>query len=253
MEQMPSNDPVVESKPGPAGWVQTWIMAVTKPNENTFVILTERPEATSRTAFIWVFIAGMISSIMTTILQAIYAAMGGAPQIPIPGLEDFQQFNQYNQGGGSVGVTLLIGLCASPLGGLLAVLFFAIITAIVQWIAKLFGGTGSFEKLAYALAAITVPFTLISAILTLLGAIPFVGYCTGIISFGLWIYNIVLQVMAVKAVNRFGYGQAVGSVFIPGCLVFLICACVVIGSLALLGPVINEVFQGIQQGLPTAP
>lgn len=256
MEQMPSNMPVLESKPGPAGWVQTWIMAVTKPNENTFVVLTERPEATSRTAFIWVFIAGVISSITSTIVRAIYSAVGLAPQMPdIPGLENLQQFNQFQGGGdaGSIGVALLTGVCLSPLGGLLAVVFFAIGVAIVQWIAKLFGGVGTFDKLAYAFAAIAFPFSIISAVMTLLGAIPYVNYCTGIISFALGIYSLVLQIMAVKATNRFGYGPAAGSVFIPGCVVFLLCACVVIGTLSLLGPAINEVFQGIQQGLPTAP
>lgn len=255
MDQMPSNVPVPESKPGPAGWVQSWIMAVTKPNENTFVLLTEHPGATSRTAFIWIFLAGVVSSITSTIVRAIYAAIGSTPQLPsIPGLESLQQFNQFNQGGsGSVGVSLLTGICLSPLGGLLAVVFFAIGVAIVQWIAKLFGGVGTFDKLAYAFAAIAFPFSIFSAVMTLLGAIPYVNYCTGILSFALWIYSIVLQVMAVKTVNRFGYGQAAGSVFIPGCLVFLLCACVTIGTLSLLGPVINDAFQSIQQGLPTTP
>jgi hypothetical protein len=84
-----------------------------------------------------------------------------------------------------------------------------------------------------------VPFTLISSVFILLGVIPFVGLCTGVISLGLGIYALVLQVMAVKAINRFGYGQAAGSVFIPGCAVFIICACIAVGGTMILLPIIR--------------
>jgi hypothetical protein len=241
MEQMPSNMPVMETKPGVAGWFQVWMTAATKPNEQTYVDLTEQPGAASKIAFLWVFIAGTISGILQAILQAVYTATGTMPQIP--GLEQFTQ----NLGGdaGNIGITLVTGICLSPVAGAVSVLFFAIIVAIVQWIAKLFGGVGTFEKLAYAFAAITVPFTLVSSVLALLSAIPFVGLCFSILSIGISLYVIVLQVMAVKGVNRFGWGAAVGSVFIPWLVVGLFCCCLVFGLVAMLGPVMGDVFQGL--------
>lgn len=245
MEQMPSNTPVMDAKPGPAGWVQVWMKAVTKPNEQTFVEITDGPEATSRTAFIWVFIAGTISGVLQAILQAIYSATGTMPQLPIPGLEQYMP----QTGGGdaaSFGVTLVISLCLSPVAGLISVLFFALFAAIVQWIAKMFGGTGTFDRMAYAFAAITVPFTIVSGVLTLFGAIPYVGACFGIVSFGLGIYALVLQLMAVKGVNRFGWGPAIGALFIPGLVVFTLCCCVVFAGISLLGPAISETFNGLQ-------
>jgi hypothetical protein len=245
MEQMPSNMPVMETKPGAAGWFQVWMTAVSKPNEQTYVDLTEQPGATSKTAFLWVFIAGTISGIFQAILQAVYAATGTMPQIP--GLEQFTQ--NLGGGAGNIGVTLVTGICLSPVAGAVSVLFFAIIAAIVQWIAKLFGGAGTFEKLAYAFAAITVPFTLVSSVLALLAAIPFVGLCFSILSIGLGLYAAVLQVMAVKGVNRFGWGAAIGSVFIPWLAILFVCCCLVFGLVALLGPVMGDVLQG----LPIAP
>lgn len=244
MEQMPSNPPSMETKPGPAGWLAVWIKAVAKPNEQTFVEITEQPDAASRTAFIWVFIAGTISGIFQAILQAIYAATGTSPRIPIPGLEQFTQ----TSGGhaGAMGITLIISLCLSPLAGVISVIFFALFTAIVQWIAKLFGGAGSFDKLAYAFAAIMVPFTLVSSALALFTAIPFVGACLGILSFGLSLYGMVLNVMAVKGVNRFGWAPAIGSVFIPGIVVFIFCCCIVFAGAMLLGPVLGDAFKGLQ-------
>ncbi len=250
------NTPITPSssgKPGPAGWLPVWIKAVTQPNERTFVDITEHPDMNSKTAYIWVFIAGTISGIIQAFASAIRAATGVGSQLEqIPGLE--QYLPQSTGGGGAgFGISLVGGLCASPLAGLLSIVFFALFVAIIQWIAKLFGGRGNYEKLLYAFAAITVPFTIVSSLFVLLGVIPFVGICTGMISFGLSIYALVLQVMAVKAINRFGWGQAAGSVLMPGCVVYILCACVVIGGLMLMGPMIGNVFSGINQSLQLAP
>ncbi len=244
MEQMPSNMPVMDSKPGPAGWFQVWMKAVTKPNEQTFVEITESPNATSKTAFLWVFIAGTISMILQAILQAIYAATGTVPQMPIPGLEQYMPAS----GGGDVtsaGITLVTSLCASPFVGLLSIVFFALFVAVIQWIAKMFGGVGTFDKMAYAFAAISFPFTIISGVLSLFSAIPFVGACFGIVTFGLSLYALVLQVMAVKGVNRFGWGPALGALFIPLLVIIMFCCCIVAGGAMLLGPSIGKVFDQI--------
>ncbi|MBK8782035.1 MAG: YIP1 family protein [Anaerolineales bacterium] len=250
MDQMPSNMPVMDepNKPGPAGWFQVWMKAVTKPSEQTFIEITDSPNATSKTAFLWVFIAGTISMIFQSILQAIYSATGTMPSIPIPGLEQYMPAS----GGGDVastGISFVVSLCISPFVGLLSIAFFALFTAVVQWIAKMFGGVGTFEKLAYAFAAISLPFSIITSVLALFSAIPYVGACFGIISFGLSIYILVLQVLAVKGVNRFGVGPAIGALFIPGLVIFITCCCVVAGSLTLLGPAIGNVFDGINQSL----
>jgi hypothetical protein len=107
----------------------------------------------------------------------------------------------------------------------------------------MFGGTGTFDQLAYALAAITVPFSFLSGVLSLLGGIPYVGFCFGIIGLVAGIYALVLQVMAVKGVNRFGWGQALGSYFLPG-IVFACCIAVVVaGLLSVLAPAINETYK----------
>jgi len=247
MDNFPSNAPIMEAKPGPTGWLPVWIMAVTKPNEQTFVDITESPEAVSKTAFIWVFLAGMISTIVTGIMQAIIMAIGFTSQpMTIPGMEEL---GPLGNAGGAAGVSLVTTICASPVAGLFSVLFFAIGVAIVQWIAKLFGGAGTFDKLAYAMAAISVPFTLVSMILGPFGAIPYLGICTGLLSVGLGLYALVLQIMAVKGVNRFGWGQAAGSVLLPGFVILVVCGCLTVVVLMLLGPMVGDVFSEINQSL----
>jgi hypothetical protein len=63
---------------------------------------------------------------------------------------------------------------------------------------------------------------------------------------------IVLNVTAVKGVNHFGWGQALGSFFLPT-LIVMCCAVVPIGVIAmmrLLGPQIGNTFSTISSSLP---
>jgi len=240
MEQIPSNSPVMQPASGAAGWLPIWIKAVTKPNEQTFVEITSSPEASSKTAFLWVFIAGTLSGLVTGLIQMALLAAGIQPQ-------GFEQFSGAT--GRGIGASLGAALCGAPVVGLLSVIGLAISAAIIQWIAKLFGGTGTFEKMAYALAAITVPVTLVAMFLTPLSAVPYLGICTGLLSAGIGLYALFLQITAVKAVNGFGWGPAIGSVLLPGLVIVLLCACIVGVGLAILGPKIAEIFGQINQGL----
>ena len=162
------------------------------------------------------------------------------------------QYGQFNSGGGIAG-TLITAVCGAPVLAVIGVLFFALGTAIVQWIAKMFGGRGNFTQLAYVLSAILSPFLLLSSVLTLLSAIPFVGLCFSLVSMLAGLYVLVLEIMAVKGVNQFGWGAAIGSLFIPGLVVGFVCGCLVIGSLMALGPIIGNVFSGINQSLQGVP
>jgi len=224
MEQMPSNTPVMESKPGPAGWVQTWIKAVTKPNEQTFIDISESPDAKIQTALIWAAIAGLISGVVI--------GMGFA----------LQQLIQ----GGNISdkvVTIAVAICGFPIAmAVINPIALSFSTALFQWVAKLFGGVGTFEKLIYPISAITVPMTIVSSVFSFLSSIPLVGACLSIFSIAISIYATVLNIMAVKAVNRFDWGQAIASVLIPAFVIGIFCGCIVfIGMMAFM-PVISNAF-----------
>jgi hypothetical protein len=240
MEQIPSNSPMIQPASGAAGWLPIWIKAVTKPSEQTFIEIASSPEASSKTAFIWVFIAGTLSGLVTGLMQLALRAAGFQTQ-------GFEQFS--GAAGRGIGASLGIAICGAPVYGLLSIIGLAIGAAIIQWIAKLFGGTGTFEKMAYAIAAITVPVTLVTMFLTPLSAVPYLGICMGLLSGGIGLYALFLQITAVKAVNGFGWGPAIGSVLLPGVVIALVCGCVVGVSMAILGPRIAEIFRGINQGL----
>ena len=233
--------PPSSGAPGPAGWLPVWMKVITQPNEQTFIDITGHPDALPKTAYIWIFLVGTLSVIVSGIIQAILVAAGLGGQPAFEGMPAI------------AGGSLIGAICVSPFAGLISVLFFALGVAIVQWIAKLFGGTGTYDKLVYATAAISVPITLISMLLAPFNSVPYLNICTGVLSFGLGIYSLFLQITAVKAVNRFGWGQAAGSVLLPGLVILVVCSCVVIGTLTLLGPVIGDVFSGINQSLQNIP
>lgn len=227
MNEIPSA-PIPEARPDSV--FQIWTKALTRPNESTYAELATAPSARSTTAFLWVFVAGLIQFLLSVLVQR---------QM----LNNFQQYGIDLGDLGSrsgVGAVLVSLICVAPVLAGLSTLFFAIWVGIVQWLAKMFGGTGTYEQLAYALAAIVAPYSIVTGIMTLLAAIPYVGLCFSLLLFLAGLYIIVLQVMAIKGVNRVSWGAAIGAFLIPGLVVFFVCACIFGVSLAALVPVIRQ-------------
>jgi hypothetical protein len=230
-----SNAPISESKPESV--LQTWTKALTKPNEQTFADIAASPNAKASTAYLWVFIASLIQVFLTALVQS--RLLG--TYMDQAGLGDVLG----NQARG-LGSILIGAVCGAPIAAAVTTLFFAIGVFVVQWIAKMFGGTGTADKLAYAMASIAAPFSIVAGILSLLAAIPYVGLCFSVILSLAGIYIFVLQVMAVKAVNRVSWGAAIGSLIIPGLVIGLLCACLVGVTFAALLPMIRDAAPNLQ-------
>lgn len=234
-EQM--NTPMLPPPSGVAEWFSVWKDAVTKPSDQTYARLALAPNAKLSTAFLWVFLGSLVSSFLSSLVQ------GQAMQQMMQsfGVEGLPQ---------TTGNTLITAICGAPIFAVISVLMFALVTGIIQVLAKMFGGRGTFEQLAYAFAAITTPFSLISGVLALLSVIPWVGACFGIVGLLAALYVVVLEVMAVKGVNQFGWGQAIGSFVLP---LLVLCCCLSVGVFAIiqaLGPAISDTFETILTPMP---
>jgi hypothetical protein len=236
MSNQISNAPMVP--PSSNSFFQTWVPALTKPNERTYAEIGGSPNAKATTAYLWVFLSSIVTSLISLIVQQ-------------AGIREYLASSGVNTDrfGGGLGGILITLLCGTPIVAVIATVFFAIGAAIVQWIAKMFGGKGTNDQLAYTFAAIGVPYSLISSIFILLSAIPFVGLCFRLILGLAGIYILVLEVMAVKGVNQFGWGPAIGSLFIPILVIALLCCCVIFVLLSVMGPVIGNIFSTINQSL----
>ena len=216
--------------------LQTWMAALTKPNEQTYAEIANSPGASPGKAYLWVFIAALVNFSIAILIQAVVAGASGQ-------VNDLQ-----NMLGGSA----IALICAVPVLAGLAVLSFMISTGLIQWVAGMFKGAGTYSQLAYALAAISAPTTLISSVLSIFSAIPFLALCLWPFSILIFVYVAVLSVMAVKGVNKFGWGQAIGSYVLPTVVFFGLCLIpiIVIAVMRLLGPRIGDTFSTIQNSLP---
>jgi hypothetical protein len=231
-EQM--NAPMLPPPAGLSAWLSTWREAITRPSEQTFARIAQSPQAKSTTALLWIFLTSLLSSFLASLVQGVM----------------FRQMMQnsdfgLDQFGGEPANALIATICGAPIAAVILTVVFAVFVGIVQFIAKMFGGTGTFDQLAYAIGAVVAPYYLISGLLALLSAIPYVGFCFGLLGLIALLYVIVLEVMAVKGVNQFGWGQAAGSVLIP---FFALACCIaagIAGLVSVLGPALQDAFEQI--------
>lgn len=228
--------------PPPQGAFPVWSKVYTRPGERTFLEITTHPEATAKAAYIWVFLAGALSGLINSMLQFIVGYMG------LQQVAQSQLGQQLPLNPGAVGLGGLIGaICSVPSAGTFAILSFMISTGIVHATARFFGGQGSFDRLAYGIAAVVAPLWLLSALMIPLNAVPFAAFCTAPLLLGLSLYSLYLQTAAIKAVHGLGWGESIGALILPVILIALLCGVAFLVLMRLVGPEINEIFKQIQQ------
>ena len=208
--------------PAPQGAFPVWSKVFTKPGENTFLEITDHPDAKAKSAYIWMFIAGTLSGLISNLLQFL---------IGLAGLQQAaSEFGGLPGSPGLYGISgLLWAICSAPFTGIFSVIGFAISTAIVHATAKFFGGTGNFDKIAYAFGAIAAPVSIVSALMLPLSAVRFAAFCTAPVFIILTIYILYLQVAAIKAVHKLGWGESAGALFLPAILIGLLCGVAFLG------------------------
>ncbi len=222
-------------------WFRTWLDVVTKPGEPIFEQERAKPEANFTTAAIWVGLVALVAGLFALIqgaiamrqLQAAGGIQGILSQLNLPP-EIMDQVNQL-----PAGLIPGLGRPAFGIGALITGILSAIITFIIfagllQLVAKILGGTGSFSKYTYLLAAIYVPITLVSSVL---GIIPLLSMCTGVL---LWIYQIVLSYYATRVEHKLSAGRSIIVVLAP-VIILVILSCCFFGA---VGGIVGAVLSG---------
>lgn len=225
----------------PLGAVDTWVKALTQPNEGTYRHIVNDPGASVGKAIVWLLAFGFTGGLLTGIIRAITGASF---------LDQVSQFTQYGdipfdmpaRTGGAL--MRIVGSAFSGLvGGVIGALIYA---ALVMLVARALGGSGSFEKLFYGFTAYGAPLGMVTSVI---GAIPIVG-CLGL---PLGIYGLVLNVIANKAANEFDTGKAVISSLAPGLVIALLCCCVVAVISLIGGAALAPIFGDVVNSLNTMP
>lgn len=220
------------------GWFQTWLNVVTHPGEPVFEAERQRPEATLSTALIWMAIAAVISGIAALISGFMFRnsvrSMGGVSGI-------LSQLNLPTELTSQIDPTALDVVARTQSTGaiisgafwslIFVLLGFLIGVGILYLVARMLGGTGVYGRYAYLVASYGAPLSIVS---TLLGFVPFVGGCVGLL---LSIYGIILTYFATKVEHGLTQGKAIATVVIPVAilLVLILCATTIFaGALAML-------------------
>jgi hypothetical protein len=202
-------------------WYEVWREVFTHPSEQTFLRILADPTASPNRAFIWV---------------AVLAVFGGLVQgllLPSLGTEFSSRI--------STGVGLI---CGAIVGPIFAIIGLALGAVILHFLSTLFGGTGTYNRMVYALGAISAPTSLITYAVSALTALvsvvtkgggSLISLCLGPVSLVVGIYAIFLEVQAIKAVEKLDTGRALLVILVPLILVIILgVACVLLALIPII-------------------
>jgi hypothetical protein len=205
------------SKPRPAAksyaFYDAWMTVLATMDIESYESVLNDPEAGAGRAFEWVAYAGIISGLI-----APFSILSN-PQFAE--LRNMPEFKGLFGNMGTTALIMMLALAMALLTPILSVIGLAISAGIQNFLAVLFGGNGHYGRTAYALAAYLAPMTILVAAL---GIIPLVGQCLTSL---LGIYNIILNVRALRAAHSISIWQALGVMFTPTVILFIF-ACLLI-------------------------
>jgi len=235
-EQFPAYEgPPVDTSPRPFGEIPGLWVKVTQMTEAFFA--EEAPRASGSN----VLISLLILAVITTIFSVISSLVGGGILAALTPPEVRQDLAL------GVGQNVFSSICSGIVGTLVG---FYISNGLVYIGARIFGGSGSYGTQTYLQSLFFVPIGIVSAVVSLVYAIPVAGLCIGlVVGLALSIYGLILSVRVVKVVHNLATGQAVAAILVPVLVVTVAVACLVIMGLVILGPAIAEIFEDIVNNL----
>jgi hypothetical protein len=222
----------------PRKWYEIWWAILRHPGKETFRSILEEPNATYSRGFIWIAVVTLITAVVIS-------------------LASFPLMKSLTKGSSDVflnsGIFIIILFAEVILAPLFAIAGMALGAAIYHGIARLFGGMGQWGQLVFCLAAITAPFSLLSAAINLV-TLPFTAWfpsnfsslvscCVTPFALALGIYALVLQVIAIDAVENIGTWKSVATIFIPVIIVIVLTVCC---TLTLLVPLVSSSLPNLQ-------
>jgi len=222
----------------PRKWYEIWWAVLRHPRKETFRSILQGPNATYSRGLIWIAVV--------TLITAVVIGLASLPLIrTLPGYS-----SDFNMNSSIFIVILGLEIVLAPL---FAVAGMALMAAIYHGIARLFGGMGQWGQMVFCLAAVSAPFALLSAAINLV-TLPFTAWfpsdygslvscCVGPFALALGIYALVLQVIAIDAVENIGTWKSVATFFIPAIIMIVLTICC---SLTLLVPLFSSYLPNLQ-------
>ncbi len=201
----PGNSPSPDTMFAVDEWVRIWKDLLTSPDEATYLHLLENRQV--NLAYLWLFLAGAIG----ILFNALFGMLFGTSLTE------------------ALGAGVLTLICLAPLSGIFLALWTALGTAIIHWVAKLFGGDGQFDDLMYLYGSINA---VVGLIASAIGVIPILG---GLVGSLVGMYGLFLKILATKTVHKFDWLKAALVVLLPGLVLVLGIICCVVLVLVVFG------------------
>jgi hypothetical protein len=217
----------------PLTWSQAWTMAVFHPSVKTFEDISLNSGATRIRAFRWIW----MSSLLTILVAAAIRNTQVLPGIGIP--ERIGVLFVYTVLYGS-----MIAVAVATALGLGAMVW----TGILHTIAKKFRGKGTYVGLLNAVTAFLAPLMSVSLLIGLVSSLFAIPYLVWL-GIPIQIYMLVLYIIAMKSVYRFGWGQAIASYSLGFLVLLVLLAGVVLLNVITirLGTRVDEIFYEVIQ------
>lgn len=225
--------------PAPRSFYRIWLKAMTAPEEETYREIAASPRAGGFPAFLWAFTTSLAFYAAFFALRLLRLSAGGYTQfrVSLPfaaGL--FTRPTQLAPAG------WLVVLATAVLLAIVAALALLLLAALVRLASRAFGGRTAFPGTAYTMASIAAPFNLASTLLLGLAAIPLIGVLFSFVWLILGVYAIYLMVLALRSLNGYDWGAAIGSLGIPVLALAVTCACATAGAWALVESALQGAF-----------
>ena len=192
-----------------ASWLKIWMWMFIRPDQYFYARVIDSRSTNSIVILLWLFLSGVITILSNSVFKVIDQIVNKT-QITI----------------GSLFINFIF---QPPIGGIILIFAYVFLVGMIYWGTRILGGNNTYYKTFYALSIIILPYIFIEGILWSLSAIPFFDIISTIVNSILGIYFMFLQVLILKAINKFKWWwQAIGSVLIPSIILSIIYTCVII-------------------------
>ncbi len=189
-------------------WQEVWSTAVMNPSVESFELILSDPAARPQRAYTWVFLTVTFSAIVNMIFM-------------LSNIDSLIPASSLMPSGYSFGPVIVpTMICMAVFAGPFAILALIIGAGILQFIARLLGGVGTFREFVYVYGAILAPIALVS---TAFNILPLsLSGITQLLGFALSIYQFVLVGKALKAVNQYSTGAAIKTLLAPIAIIIVL-------------------------------
>lgn len=224
----PVGDGSIPSQPvAEMTWWDIWKIALFQPSVANYELLAKQAKY-KKNSFLFILLIAVVAAGVYFISMSFSSAISNSI------------LSQYNHLEGIDPTAILTAsmMCALPMLMVVTVISFYLSTGFNFLLARLLKGNGSWEETVFLFIVIFFPLNLAGLFIQVIPIVQYLGFL-------LTLYTLVLNTIAIKAVNGFSWIKAIlVTVIIPLVIFGSLCACI---TFAVIVPMYPQIMEAIQQ------